>query len=319
MRNREQEEIEAAKAAYERYISNPNDKIIKRRRELQYVLGGSVPKPITDKTPPQREGIIDFKPAAANRLRRFIDNYFIDFQGMVTLTYGQIWPTDGREVKAHLKAFFERIRRSGWFENHSLVWWLEFQERGAPHIHMVVTGWLSKVWVSFAWHEVSGAPKETATRVEQLRSADAAGSYAAKYAAKSDQKEVPEGFTNVGRFWGCRGARPLGGGPRAPREVAAATPQTVRRLVAGVATPHTESKKKAREQGSRQRVIPVALPYCQLTGIRAYEHEGGWSFYGPEWEINALWLYLQANIAPTEQTGREQGDTRPKMSRGYTA
>jgi len=288
-----------------RYINSPSDKVIRRRREIQYVFGGSVPKPIFEKTPPQRDGIVEFKPAAANRLRRFIDNYHIDFQGMVTLTYGATWPNDGRIVKQHLNAFFERLRRSNWFDSHSLVWWLEFQARGAPHIHMVVTGWLSKVWVTNAWHEISGAPKESATRVEQLRQADQAGSYAAKYAAKSDQKEVPEGFTNVGRFWGCRGAKPAGGGPRSPKVVSAATPARARACVRACAGAHTRARTHADAQGNRQRVPPVAIPTCQLTGIRAYEHDGGFSFYGPEWEINALWLYLRDQHALQDQP--EQG------------
>jgi hypothetical protein len=33
----------------------------------------------------------------------------------------------------------------------------------------------------------------------------AAGAYAAKYLKKQEQKEVPEGFSDVGRFWGLFG------------------------------------------------------------------------------------------------------------------
>jgi len=38
--------------------------------------------------------------------------------------------------------------------------------------------------------------------VEKLRKPEAAGAYAAKYAAKNYQKLVPEEYREVGRFWG---------------------------------------------------------------------------------------------------------------------
>jgi hypothetical protein len=57
---------------------------------------------------------------------------------MTTLTYPGDWLTvapDGQAVKAHLRAFFERFRRAwgfGWVG----IWKLEFQRRGAPHVHL---------------------------------------------------------------------------------------------------------------------------------------------------------------------------------------
>jgi hypothetical protein len=313
MRNTQQE-IDMALDKFERYATSPSDKIIRRRREIQYLAGGNVPKPISEKTPPTREGITEFRPAAANRLRRYIDNFFLDFTNMITLTYGEVWPNDGRVVKAQMNAFFERLRRSGWLQDNCLVWWLEFQSRGAPHIHMVGTAWLSKSWISSAWHEVSGAPLETATRVEQLRCADAAGSYASKYAAKSDQKEVPAEFTNVGRFWGCRGARPVSGGPRSPKCVSAATPNLARSRVRVCAGAHTRARARGFGSQAGMYLPPVATPNAILHSVRCYEHEGGWSFYGKEKEIDELWRYLQEITAHTGPTDLVIEDTQPKMS-----
>lgn len=57
---------------------------------------------------------------------------------MVTLTYPGDWETvapNGRAVKAHLRAFFERFKRA-WGGYPVCVWKLEFQRRGAPHYHL---------------------------------------------------------------------------------------------------------------------------------------------------------------------------------------
>lgn len=128
----------------------------------------------------------------------------------VTLTYPREFPADGRVVKAHLRAFTMRIRRR-WPDTRGL-WWLEFQQRGAPHFHLVLAGERSDVevlreWVALAWYEVvgSGDPKHLSagTSVEWWRSSSGTlGTYVAKEAAKWVQKQVPEDFENVGRFWG---------------------------------------------------------------------------------------------------------------------
>jgi len=313
-------DFERNQKEFEKYINSDSDKIIRRRRELQYLHGGNVqPRERLEISVPTRTSVVEFKPAAANRLRRFIDNYYMDFRVMVTLTYGATWPNDGRVVKAHLRAFFERMRRAGWFEKESLVWWLEFQARGAPHLHMVLTGWLSKDFVASAWSEISGAPIESCTRTESLKHADAAGSYASKYAAKSDQKEIPPGYTNVGRFWGCRGARPEGEGSRCPKEVSAATPAQVRGRVRACAGAHVRARERGFGTKGGMYLPPVTIPDAVLGSIRAYEHEGGFSFYGNEWEIDQLWRYLQAIYASTGQRVKGCAGTRLPMSPGYSA
>jgi hypothetical protein len=57
---------------------------------------------------------------------------------MVTLTYPADWLTvapDGQAVKRHLRAFLLRWERC-WGEPLRAAWKLEFQARGAPHIHI---------------------------------------------------------------------------------------------------------------------------------------------------------------------------------------
>ena len=282
------------------YVDSKCDRITHRRRELHYLIGpGCAPHT----TPPTRSPIVAYSEASARRLRRYIENYYSDFTGLITLTYGADYPTDGRIVKRHLAAFFERLNRLGWLGMDSLVWWLEFQERGAPHIHMVVTGWLSKAWLSKAWSAASGADVRTSTRIETLVNPDRVGIYAAKYAAKWEQKDVPAGFINVGRFWGRRGRRPDGGGKLIPKEVAASKIAARSDLRARVCV-------YMRPDGSPSDIVQGA------TSIRAVEHEGGWSFYGSEREIESLWHYLQDHNAGHVRGAAREGSTPPKTWRG---
>lgn len=130
---------------------------------------------------------------------------------LVTLTYPgkqDLVPTDGKVVKAHLKAFQEAVKRK--YPGIGAVWFLEFQARGAPHYHMFATLPIDKDWLSETWNRIAGANDpdhlEAGTKVEWLRCpSTAAGAYAAKYSAKAEQKEVPEEYQNVGRFWGSFG------------------------------------------------------------------------------------------------------------------
>ncbi len=152
--------------------------------------------------------------------------------GMLTLTAPGEWESlyladcdgvvieGGRVIKAQMKALRKRLGRflsglgiSSW----SALWFLEFQARGAPHIHLMLfdcilsadtlrrlRGWLGRAWAAVVAHP---DPVERAkhvrvgTRVEKMRSNHFG--YAVKYATKTEQKEVPSEFGSVGRFWGC--------------------------------------------------------------------------------------------------------------------
>lgn len=141
-------------------------------------------------------------------------------KAILTLTYPKDYTTDGKEVKRHL----DLIKR--WLKRHGVKsgsWFLEFQARGAPHFHCYLSGYpvggvnaVSLAWFNIvgsgdpkhlAWHEgkLSGRPC-----LEFFRVPHAASSYATKYATKQEQKDVPEEYQSVGRFWGCWGeSRPV--------------------------------------------------------------------------------------------------------------
>ena len=152
-----------------------------------------------------RGKIVGFSAASARRLL-FNARNFPGLAVMVTLTYPAEFPVGGRVVMDHWRRMRQWFHRQG----HSTgLWFKEFQARGAPHFHIFLTGRVDKSAVATAWYAIVGSddPRHlyAGTRTEALRNLDAAGAYAAKYAAKSLQKDVPDGFANVGRFWGMWG------------------------------------------------------------------------------------------------------------------
>ncbi len=130
-----------------------------------------------------------------------------DLGTFITLTYPGEYPTDGRKVKRDLHVFLKWLRRcyQAWG-----VWVLEFQLRGAPHFMIwtqVHVPWEAVGWV---WFEIVGSGDRrhlgAGTSVEAWRGDQiSAGVYAAKYAAKATQKDVPKEYRQVGRFWGAFG------------------------------------------------------------------------------------------------------------------
>lgn len=156
----------------------------------------------------------------------------------LTLTYGQEFPHP-RAAKRHLDNFLKRIRRI--YENVSGFWRLEFQERGAPHFHLLLFGlpfvsysWFSETWGSVVervfWDKSKEKIRAPFTRMEALKSHSHASRYVAKYVAKSGGGEGAGGFNvasyltvegnflhpvtgenggSVGRYWGVFNAEGL--------------------------------------------------------------------------------------------------------------
>ncbi len=221
----------------------------------------------------------------------------------VTLTYGSQWPTSGRRVKDDWRAFTERLRRLGYFMKESIIWFLEFQARGAPHFHFLATGWIPKSFVAEAWADITEGNARSCSRVEGLKHPEAAGAYAAKYAAKNEQKAVPLEYKDVGRFWG----------------------------VAGLA--RTLAREGLPVCPSLSAVLPRVGPgpalekiFCLEMGIRVYETPIGWVIYGTEREIRRAWNWLtktnqQSKATPaglfattTTNGDHSQPPTRPESS-----
>lgn len=171
-------------------------------------------------------GLLDFTPMYADLTR---------LPAMVTLTYPGDWLTvapTGKAVKAHLKAFRKRFERA-WNEPLRCVWKLEFQHRGAPHIHMLMVPphgrtadqWAFGAWLSYTWADIVAHPDPEQRRkhvragtgidfAEGLRASDPKRvavyfTKHAQFAAKEYQHIVPEPWQEPGcgpgRFWGYWG------------------------------------------------------------------------------------------------------------------
>ena len=169
----------------------------------------------------QRSAITAFSSGSGCRMRRYLRECVPEYSQMVTLTYPFTYPSDGPTTKNHLRRFLQELKRE--WERHasscgydprlfSAFWFLEFQERGAPHFHIFCTWTPGYGWVAQKWYDIVKSEDirhlQAGTRTEYLKSGRAGTiSYASKYAVKMAQKQVPEDYQKVGRFWGVVGRR----------------------------------------------------------------------------------------------------------------
>lgn len=172
----------------------------------------------------KRSNIVGMSKKSLIRLMFVMQCTSVELGTMLTLTYPKIFPKSGQTVKKDINVIAQKIRRLGW----SYVWFLEFQERGAPHVHFLLSPdvvtpymradfglfWTTRIATSDWWQR---GCKEDDYVKEVLKMArvnchdltflpmdkkDGAKRYATKYAAKEKQKQVPAMFESVGRFWG---------------------------------------------------------------------------------------------------------------------
>jgi len=190
-----------------------------------------------------RGAVVLFSRRSGTRMCRYLSSCVAEYKYIGTLTYPGFdesvgypdWMVDGKLVKEHLASFIREYKRKVFEGLHrdeektfSFFWFLEFQERGAPHFHYFTThvphireresltvGEINKKIrdiIARLWNRIV-APNDEAhykagTQFDVLRSKRGGSiSYAAKYARKQAQKRVPCGYENCGRFWGVSGLR----------------------------------------------------------------------------------------------------------------
>ncbi len=187
-----------------------------------------------EKDPPRgvRMEIAELSKSSLSRLAFLAQNTPAKFASMLTLSYGRIFPSDGVQVKASLNRFLSFLRAR--YSPMQYLWFLEFQRRGAPHIHILLDHPVieaDRVIIAYRWtaaamfYALLDKEYELAAIVdceakmklvhahprtwENLRSSGGAAGYVTAYATKPKQKVVPRAFHNVGRFWGnSKKARP---------------------------------------------------------------------------------------------------------------
>jgi hypothetical protein len=161
-----------------------------------------------------RETVGTFSRKSRSRLAFVANNTSVEFRSIVTLTYPADFPDDGELVKRHLRNMLMRFRRR--YAAIEYLWFIEFQKRGAPHFHILLsTDELNRDWLSASWYIICAGcdpdPRHLAagTNWSLVRSPGGLRRYAVKYASKLRQKDVPLAYQSVGRFWGhSRGVAP---------------------------------------------------------------------------------------------------------------
>lgn len=108
----------------------------------------------------------------------------------VTLTTRAIFHP--REFKDFMVRWFKRVGRK--YPHVAIVWRLEYQKRGAPHVHLILYNapWIDKEWVQETWGEIVGQGRPF-TRIERIKSYKHLMSYASKYCGKVQEG----GFNSV--------------------------------------------------------------------------------------------------------------------------
>ena len=118
-----------------------------------------------------------------------------------------------KEFKRRMFILLKRFRRR--HPRLAAVWRLEFQKRGAPHIHLVLYNapWLDKEWIQSSWGEIV-TEERPFTRIERVKSHRSLLSYVSKYVAKDTGFNYVPKLTALGvvsdgdalgRCWGVFG------------------------------------------------------------------------------------------------------------------
>lgn len=171
-------------------------------------LTRSAPRPGRQDVHTPRGKVDSFSKKSRQRLRFTAANSDQPLVSQFCLTYHENIPTDGRTCKRHLDILLKFLRRQ--IQGLAYLWVLEFQKRGAPHFHLFLSippdrelqGKLASRWRQITGetekHERFHAHEDNWISWEM-----GSGAYLCKYLDKAAQKDVPDNFQDVGRFWGC--------------------------------------------------------------------------------------------------------------------
>lgn len=169
----------------------------------------------------QRKEITSFSKKSQSRLKQTANDAFPVLISQFCATWHKYYPT-GKESKKMLNLFLNQVRKK--YQDIKYLWILEFQTREYPHFHIYFSypydtvgmhDFLAETWHRIAepndeehleWHKYKGQTGwETDRRKKRpnFMPWDMNGAYLTKYLSKEYQKVVPNGYSNVGRFWGA--------------------------------------------------------------------------------------------------------------------
>lgn len=170
----------------------------------------------------RKSDIEELSVESRKRLAFTASNADCEWKSMITLTYGNEFPQNGKQVKRDLNLFLSALRYR--ITGVKYLWFLEFQQRGAPHVHILLSssfeeqvfGNLVEKWIALSSSYAESDVSEENIRKFNLHQRDGVydfwqnarsnrglSHYAVKYATKTEQKQVPPAYQSVGRFWGA--------------------------------------------------------------------------------------------------------------------
>ncbi len=159
-----------------------------------------------------RDKISSFSRKASRRMRLALEDNIHKYNWFVVLTYPSEFPLDGKKVKRDLFAFQKWLKRK---RIDDYFWGLEFQKRGAAHINILIPSFIDGDEIRQAWFKIVGSSDQQhltyGAQIEAIRDKSKLKTYIVGYQYKQEQKEVPEEFKNVGRFWGTTKRSKLAG------------------------------------------------------------------------------------------------------------
>ena len=181
------------------------------RRSVEVSVTGSPDDADVPHSRGDRAAIDGFSLSSRRRLVRTIyDQPFPEGEcTQFALTFHDYYPMDGQALKKMLNLFLTHLRKK--FPNFKYLWVLEFQRRGAPHFHFFIDRSFDnqdfRDYVARLWCDCTGGGtremyeyhRDYRNFIDWILSPG----YAVKYLSKGYQKQVPERFSSVGRFWGC--------------------------------------------------------------------------------------------------------------------
>lgn len=157
--------------------------------------------------------------ARARKLLGRIDRSEIPL--LITLTYGDYFPSDPETWKDDLDKFARRMDRQ--FRDCSFFWVVELQRRKsgdcegryAPHFHLLVWGCNLnpfREWMPVAWYECCTERDFRQIRVhrreeacQEARSSNAVKGYVQKYVTKAEKGAYDDAYPDgIGGWWGAR-------------------------------------------------------------------------------------------------------------------
>lgn len=159
--------------------------------------------------PAPRGAVSEFSKASRRRMLEMINQVTFERLTFCSMTYPAVWPDDPREWKAHLRAFRARLERK--FGKLRVLWRLEFQERGAPHFHLLLLDapFICRFWLSKAWAQCNRGHSwdnfRYGTNIKGVAKKGENGkivAYVCKYIAKLPDGESENKHEFTGRYWG---------------------------------------------------------------------------------------------------------------------